>query len=72
MLSFVHHHVAAINTMNKGLQGMEIVVNAARRGKQNSQNVGNQQNTNSVLISYINKMLNYNNQITVICFIREY
>ena len=36
MLLFVHHHVVPINTMNKGLYVKEIIVNAAKAGKQNS------------------------------------
>jgi hypothetical protein len=36
MLLFVHHHVVPSNTMNKGLYVKEIIVNAAKAGKQNS------------------------------------
>jgi hypothetical protein len=44
LLSFVHHHGAAVNTMHKGLQEIKIAVNATRAGKHNSNDVGNQQN----------------------------
>jgi hypothetical protein len=44
LLSFIHHHGAAISTMHKRLQEIKTAVNATMAGKHNSYDAGNQRN----------------------------